>query len=43
MRSSPKAYLRYVLEYIAEHPIIRIQELLPWHVVAQSPSLRLAA
>ena len=40
---NPEAYLRHVLTHIAEQPINRVTELLPWNVAAQLQSIDSAA
>jgi transposase len=39
----PYLYLRHVLERIADHPINRVGDLLPWRVTLEAPAARRCA
>lgn len=39
----PEGYLRYVFEHIADHPINKIHELLPWSLATRLADMRRVA
>jgi transposase len=40
---NPESYLRDVLSRIADHPINRIEELLPWNLSAESADIQVVS